>query len=158
VEQQSKQAKESKRKKEAEPGGNGDGSANGFSDFPPELVTPANAALEAEKQSVEKGIDAWKKIVASAPGAWAPRRELARVYRKAERWNAFIEVMKDAVDKASWGNPEDKVPILMEMIEVYRRVLARFPGACLRETWPSACRCARCAPPRGSPTGPPPRA
>jgi pyruvate dehydrogenase complex dehydrogenase (E1) component len=52
------------------------------------------AAAEAEKISVEKGIDAWKKVVAAAPQAWAPRRELARVYKKAERWNAFIEVMK----------------------------------------------------------------
>ena len=117
MEQQSNQGKEAKRKKEPE---SGNGAANGFSDFPPELVNQAHAALEAEKQSVEKGIDAWKKIVAAAPGVWAPRRELARVYRNAERWNAFIEVMKDAVDKASWAQPEDKVPLLMEMIEIYR--------------------------------------
>ncbi len=78
------------------------------------------AAGEAEKQSVEKGIDAWKKIVAAAPASWAPKRELARVYKKAERWNAFIEVMKDAVDKANWAAPDDKIPLLFEMIEVYR--------------------------------------
>ena len=117
MEQQSKQGSESKRKKEAESAG---GASNGVHDFPAELATQATAALEAEKQSLEKGIDAWKKIVAAAPTAWAPRRELARVYKKAERWNAFIEVMKDAVDKASWAAPEDKVPILMEMIEIYR--------------------------------------
>ena len=51
--------------------------------------------------SVEKGIDAWKKIVAAAPASWAPRRELARVYKKAERWNALIEVMKEEVEKAN---------------------------------------------------------
>ena len=117
MEQQSKQGNESKRKKEAESAG---GASNGVHDFPAELAAQATAALEAEKQSVEKGIDAWKKIVVAAPTAWAPRRELARVYKKAERWNAFIEVMKDAVDKASWAKPEDKVPILMEMIEIYR--------------------------------------
>ena len=78
------------------------------------------AANDAEKASVEKGIDAWKKIVAAAPAAWAPKRELARVYKKAERWNAFIEVMKDAVEKANWSSPEDKIPVLFEMIEVYR--------------------------------------
>ncbi len=122
MEQQSKQGNESKRKKEK-----GDkevessaSASNGVHDFPPELVTQATAAFEAEKLSVEKGIDAWKKVVTAAPTAWAPRRELARVYKKAERWNAFIEVMKDAVDKASWANPEDKVPILMEMVEIYR--------------------------------------
>jgi len=111
---------DAKRKKEASAG---NGAPGTHDEFPPELATQANAALEAEKLSVEKGIDAWKKVVASAPAAWAPRRELARVYKKAERWNAFIEVMKEAVDKANWASPEDKIPLLFEMIEVYRERL-----------------------------------
>ncbi|HXI54472.1 MAG TPA: hypothetical protein VNO55_00305, partial [Polyangia bacterium] len=125
MDQQSKQGPEQgqgKRKKDAEESGpsGGNGSHNGQDDFPPELAPQATAAREAEKLSAEKGIDAWKKVVAAAPGAWAPRRELARVYRKAERWNAFVEVMKDAVDKANWAKPEDKIPVLFEMIEIYR--------------------------------------
>jgi tetratricopeptide (TPR) repeat protein len=125
VDQQSKQGQDQeagKRKKDdasAVTGGNG-APANGEQEFPPELLTQASAAAEAEKQSVEKGIDAWKKLVAAAPSSWPPRRELARVYKKAERWNAFIEVMKDGVDKANWSTPEDKIPVLFEMIEVYR--------------------------------------
>jgi len=42
-------------------------------DFPAELQGQAAAALETERLSVEKGIDAWKKIVAAAPSAWEPR-------------------------------------------------------------------------------------
>jgi tetratricopeptide (TPR) repeat protein len=120
VEHQSKQGKESKRKKDAE---SGNGSTNGFHDFPPELVNQAQAAHDAEQVSVEKGIDAWKKLVAAAPTVWGPRRELARVYRKAERWNAFVEVMKEATEKAAWQSPEEKVPIYWQMIEVYRERL-----------------------------------
>ena len=101
----------------------GNGSPGTHDEFPAELLNQVAAAQEAEKVTVEKGIDAWKKIVAAAPAAWAPRRELARVYKKAERWNAFIEVMKEAVDKASWHAPEDKIPVLLEMIEVYRERL-----------------------------------
>ena len=93
---------------------------NGTSGFPSELVEKAEAAAAAEKQSVDKGIEAWKKIVASAPKEWAPRRELARVYKKAERWNNFIETMKEAIEKGTWQSPEDKIPVLQEMIEVYR--------------------------------------
>jgi len=115
VEQQSKQGQT--HSKNAEEAGQG---PNGVYEFPPELAAQAQAAFEAEKLSVEKGIDAWKKLVASAPSAWPPRRELARVYKKAERWNAYIEVMKEAVDKAAWAHPEDKVPVLLEMVEVYR--------------------------------------
>jgi tetratricopeptide (TPR) repeat protein len=111
------QGKDAKRKADDDAGSNG---SNGHDDFPAELAAQVKAAADAEKQSVEKGIDAWKKIVAAAPQSWAPKRELARVYKKAERWNAFIEVMKDAVDKANWSAPEDKIPVLFEMIEVYR--------------------------------------
>ena len=83
----------------------GNGSPGTHDEFPAELLNQVAAAQEAEKVTVEKGIDAWKKIVAAAPAAWAPRRELARVYKKAERWNAFIEVMKEAVEKAKWSSP-----------------------------------------------------
>jgi tetratricopeptide (TPR) repeat protein len=119
---QSKQGhgKGNKRKGDEEAGGSNGNGANGHDDFPTEIAAQAKAAADAESASVEKGIDAWKKVVAAAPASWAPKRELARVYKKAERWNAYIEVMKDAVDKANWASPDDKVPLLFDMIEVYR--------------------------------------
>ncbi len=89
-------------------------------DFPSELRDQAQAALEAEKQSVDRGIDAWKKLVASAPAEWAPRRELARAYKKAEKWKAAVDMMKEGVEKATFSSPELKVPVLFEMIDVYR--------------------------------------
>ena len=62
--------------------------------FPRSLTSKAKAANDAAKQSVDKGIDAWKKIVAEAPKAWAPRTRargsvqeggtLERVHRDAE--------------------------------------------------------------------------
>jgi tetratricopeptide (TPR) repeat protein len=89
-------------------------------DFPPELKDQAAAALEAEAQSVDRGIDAWKRVVAAAPAAWAPRRELARVYRVAERWKAYVETLKEGVDKAQFSDTSDKISVLFEMVEVYR--------------------------------------
>ena len=74
MDQQSKQGhgkgKEGKRKAEDDVAGGSNGS-NGHDDFPAELAGQVAAAADAEKASVEKGIDAWKKIVAAAPGAWA---------------------------------------------------------------------------------------
>ncbi len=130
MEEQSKEGKKRKRKgtqqgvgeAASDTNGENEATSNGAGDdgFPAELRAQAQAATEAEGQSIEKGIDAWKKLVATAPAEWAPRRELARVYKKAERWNALIEVLKDAVDKARWSAPEDKVPVLFEMVGVYR--------------------------------------
>jgi tetratricopeptide (TPR) repeat protein len=122
VDHQSKQGQgqgHGKRKKDDD-GAGGNGASGAHDDFPAELAGPAKAAREAEKQSVDKGIDAWKKLVAGNQTEWAPRRELARVYKGAERWNNFVEVMKEAVDKVKWPSPEDKIPVLREMIEVYR--------------------------------------
>jgi tetratricopeptide (TPR) repeat protein len=98
-----------------------DPTSNGtLEDFPTELRTQASAALDAERQSIEKGIDAWKKLVGSSPAAWEPRRELARVYKQAERWKACVEILKEAVEKATWPAPDAKVPLLLEMVEIYR--------------------------------------
>jgi hypothetical protein len=123
VDHQSKQGQgqgHGKRKKGDEASAS---SGNGVpDDLPSELTSKAKAANEAAKQSVDKGIDAWKKIVAEAPKAWAPRKALADLYKKAERWNNFIETMKEGVEKANWPASEDKIPVLLEMIEVYRVV------------------------------------
>jgi len=89
-------------------------------DFPADLKDQAAAALAAEGDSVDKGIEAWKKLVLAAPESWAPRRELARVYKKAERWKNLVDVLTEGVEKASWSSDADKVPLLWEMVEVYR--------------------------------------
>jgi len=54
------------------------------------------------------------------PRPGSPGRELARVYRRAERWKACVEVLKEAVEKATWATAEAKVPVLLEMVELYR--------------------------------------
>ena len=83
MDQQSKQGQgqgHGKRKKDDETAAGGNGASNGHDDFPAELAAPAKAAFEAEKQSVEKGIDAWKKLVASQPdGLGAAARAGARL-------------------------------------------------------------------------------
>jgi tetratricopeptide (TPR) repeat protein len=101
-----------------------DPTSNGtLEDFPADLLDQATLALDAERQSIEKGIDAWKKLVGTAPAAWAPRRELARLYKQAERWKACVEILKEAVEKASWAAPDAKIPLLLEMAEIYRERL-----------------------------------
>jgi len=81
VDQQSKQGPgqgHGKRKKDDETAAGGNGASNGHDEFPADLAASAKAAFEAEKQSVEKGIDAWKKLVAST----------RRPGRRAVSWRA----------------------------------------------------------------------
>jgi len=89
-------------------------------DFPADLKDKAAAAFEAEEKSLDKGIDAWRRLVQSAPSAWEPRRELARLYKKAKRMKHFADALADAADKVSWDTEAEKLEILWEMIEAYR--------------------------------------
>jgi tetratricopeptide (TPR) repeat protein len=79
-----------------------------------------DAAQKAEGQSVDKGIEAWRKIVAAHPTLRAPRRALAEVYRRAERWNALIELLKEEVEKLPDTTDDEKVELLFDMVEVYK--------------------------------------
>jgi tetratricopeptide (TPR) repeat protein len=79
-----------------------------------------SSAVAAEAQGADKGIEAWRKVVQAAPDKRRPRRELGRLYRTAERWNALIEVLKEEAERTSG---EDKVAVLFEMVEVYRERL-----------------------------------
>ncbi|MCS6914793.1 MAG: tetratricopeptide repeat protein [Myxococcales bacterium] len=80
------------------------------------------AARALEGTSIDKAIDAWRKVVAMAPHHRAPRRELARVLRGAERWNALADVLKDEVDKVPLST-EQKVATLFELVDLYKERL-----------------------------------
>ena len=67
----------------------------------------------------DKVIEAWKKAVQADPAKRTPRRELARVLRKAQRWNGLVEALKDEEAKACTA-PAEKVEVLFEMAEIYR--------------------------------------
>jgi tetratricopeptide (TPR) repeat protein len=80
-------------------------------------------AARALEGQVDKAIEAWKKIIAAHPTLRAPRRALAALYRKAERWNAFIDLLKDEVEKLPDTTPDEKVELLFEMVTVYKERL-----------------------------------
>lgn len=77
------------------------------------------AAMAAEGEGTDRAVEAWRKVIASAPDMLTPRRHLARVLRDAERWNALVEALKEEEAKAAKA-PEEKLAILREMVDVYR--------------------------------------
>ncbi|MGZ3440256.1 MAG: hypothetical protein ACXVDD_12105, partial [Polyangia bacterium] len=88
--------------------------------IPDDLRAQMDAAAKAESGGVDKGIEAWRKIVQANPTLRAPRRELQRVYTKAERWNALIELMKEEVEKLADTTADEKIGLLYEMVDVYK--------------------------------------
>ena len=84
-----------------------------------ELISAMDAARDLEASSADKAIDAWRKVIASAPDKKAPRRELVRVLRSGKRWNALAEALKDELRNAT-SSEGGKVKVLRELVEVYR--------------------------------------
>ncbi len=71
----------------------------------------------------EKAIDAWKAIARSETGTEAARdarAALRRLYRKTEKWNALLDLMKEEVERAAKDDVASRVAGLMEIVEIYR--------------------------------------
>jgi len=83
-----------------------------------ELAAAMDEARKLEEKGPEKSIDAWKKAVDMEPDKQAPRENLVRVYREAERWNQVVEALKDWEEKAA-VTPSEKVHVLRQLVDVY---------------------------------------
>jgi tetratricopeptide (TPR) repeat protein len=89
-----------------------------------ELPADLEAAMEVAKKSEggpDKGVGAWKEIIAKNPTVAAPRRELARVLRKAEAWSQLADALRDEEAKAQLSSAE-KAAVLRELAEVYGKL------------------------------------
>ncbi len=45
---------------------------------------------------------------------------LARLYRRTEKWNALLDLMKDEIERFADGEVASKVSRLFEVAEIYR--------------------------------------
>ncbi|MFI5289863.1 MAG: hypothetical protein ACHQ17_09450, partial [Polyangia bacterium] len=87
------------------------------------LKAQMDAAKAAEGGGVDKGIEAWRKVIAAHPQVRAPRHALSALYRKAERWNALIELLKEEAEKLPDTTLDEKVATLGEMVVIYKERL-----------------------------------
>ncbi len=85
-------------------------------------VDQARALTEGGEANIDKAIEAWRKVVQAAPDKRGPRRQLAQLYRRASRWNALVEVLKEEHEKLGTAEDvrADRLSVLHEMVEVYR--------------------------------------
>ncbi len=75
---------------------------------------------ENELGNPEKAIDAWKTILRAEPEADDARAALRRLYRKTEKWNALLDIMKDDVERLPKDDLAGRVAGLLEVVSIYR--------------------------------------
>jgi golgin subfamily B member 1 len=85
-----------------------------------DLASLMDAARAAEG-GPDKGIPAWKDIIAKHPQEKEPRRELARVLRTHSSWAQLADALKDEEAKASFTGPE-KAEVFLELAETYGKL------------------------------------
>lgn len=88
--------------------------------IPADLDAGMEAARAAER-GADRGVAAWKEVIAKNPNSSAPRRELARVLRAGEAWQQLVDALKDEDAKAA-PSPADKAVIYRELAETYQRL------------------------------------
>jgi tetratricopeptide (TPR) repeat protein len=75
---------------------------------------------ERRPQLLEKAIDAWKVLLRIRPGLPEAMSALRRLYTKAEKWNALLELLKDQCETIPEGDIDSKVQCYLEMVPIYR--------------------------------------
>lgn len=92
--------------------------------------TPAGGALDLEaammaaratESGADRGVLAWKDVVARNPTAREPRRELVRVLRNAQSWAQLADALRDEEAKLAQTGP-DKAGILLELADAYGKL------------------------------------
>ena len=91
----------------------------------PEVIGDEQRALmEAARrsgklESIDRTIEAWRKASVLDPSKRGPRRALARVLWRAERWRTLADVLKDEEAHACRDDGE-RVAVLFQLVALYR--------------------------------------
>ena len=84
------------------------------------------AELAEAQHNHEKAIEAWKQVLRQEPSTLPPelaeqaRAALARLYRKTEKWNALLDLMKEEADRLPEDDVAGRVAKQLEIVEIYR--------------------------------------
>jgi tetratricopeptide (TPR) repeat protein len=81
------------------------------------------AELAEAQNNPEKAIEAWKQQLRADPnGATATQARIAlgRLYRKTEKWNALLDLMKEEAERIPENDVAGRVAKWHEIVEIYR--------------------------------------
>lgn len=81
------------------------------------------AELAEAQNNPDKAIEAWKQVLRAEPtgeGAGRAREALLRLYRRTEKWNALLDVMKEDIERLPEDDVAGRVARMHEVVEIYR--------------------------------------
>ena len=78
------------------------------------------AELAEAQNNPEKAIEAWKQHLRHDPSSQQARTALARLYRRTEKWNALLDLMKEEIERLPEADVPGRVAKLHEVVEIYR--------------------------------------
>lgn len=73
--------------------------------------------------NIERAIDAWKAVLRQQANHPEAVEHLSGFYRKTEKWNALVEILRGKLDAASPDDVPGRIAILREMVSIYREHL-----------------------------------
>jgi tetratricopeptide (TPR) repeat protein len=83
-------------------------------------ITVEIAELAEQQNNPEKAIEAWKQHLRAEPSSSEARTALARLYRRTEKWNALLDLMKDEIERVPEADVAGRVAKLHDVVEIYR--------------------------------------
>ena len=75
---------------------------------------------ERSSGAAEKAIDLWKGVLKQDPSQPDAVAALKRLYQKTEKWNALLELLKEAVEALPKDDVDGRVAKLAEVVAIYR--------------------------------------
>ncbi len=78
------------------------------------------ARLAEEKKQDEKAIQFWQELRKLVPEDDEAEQALRRLYAAVGKWHAMVELLKERFDRLGPADVDDKILLLMEMIDIYK--------------------------------------
>ncbi len=82
---------------------------------------------ETQLGTPDKAIDAWKQLLRADPTSTEAREALRRLYRKAEKWNPLLDLIKEEAERLPEADVRGKVERLYEVVAIYADKLRLDP-------------------------------
>jgi tetratricopeptide (TPR) repeat protein len=82
---------------------------------------------ETQLGTPDKAIDAWKQLLRADPTSTEAREALRRLYRKAEKWNPLLDLIKEEAERLPEADVRGKIERLYEVVAIYADKLRLDP-------------------------------